>query len=327
MKDSTGASAVRLIAITGASGLIGSALSASLRGRGDQVVHLVRRAPLPAGELPSGIREVQWSPGHTLDPHGLEGVDGVVHLAGAGIGDKRWSEARKRVLVSSRLDGTSTIASLVADLARSGQVPRLVSGSAVGFYGDRGDEVLTESSDVGHGFLARLTSNWESATRPAEVAGVPVAHARTGIVLTADGGALGRLLPLVRLGLGGPMDGGRAYWPWITLHDQIRALTFLLDHPEVCGPVNLSGPEPATQAAVTSALASELRRPAVVPAPGIALRVVLGEMAQEILASTRAVPKVLTEAGFSFDHPDLPGAARWVVRQSRRGQRDGPSQD
>lgn len=313
MTDNAGSPQTRLIAITGASGLIGTALSESLRGRGDRVVHLVRRPPLSASELPAGVREVQWSPGQRLEPRGLEGVSGIVHLAGAGIGDKRWSEARKRLLVSSRLQGTSTIAGVAAELAASGAAPRLVSGSAVGYYGTRGEQVLTEDSEQGLGFLARLTGSWEDATLPAETAGVSVAHARTGIVLSSKGGALGRLLPLIRLGLGGPMDGGDAYWPWITLGDHVRALTFLLERPDIVGPVNLTGPEPATQAAVTSALATQLHRPAVVPAPGLALRVVLGEMAQEILASTRAQPQVLTEAGFTFDHPDLATAAAWVV--------------
>lgn len=317
MSDTDGTSRPSRVAITGASGLIGSALSEALRGRGDQVLHLVRRAPRPAAELPAGVAELQWSPGEDLAPGAFADVTGVVHLAGAGIGDQRWSAARKRLLVSSRLDGTSTVARALADQAGTGQAPRLVSGSAVGYYGDRGDEVLTEASAPGEGFLARLTASWEGATRPAEEAGVPVAHARTGIVLSARGGALGRLLPLVRLGLGGPLAGGRAYWPWITLHDQVRALLFLLDRPEVTGPVNLGGPHPATQAAVTTALARELGRPSFLPAPGLALRVVLGEMAQEILASAKVLPTVLTDAGFTFAHPDLVSAAAWVVEDNR----------
>ncbi|WP_299520476.1 TIGR01777 family oxidoreductase [uncultured Serinicoccus sp.] len=306
----------RLVAVTGASGLIGSRLSEVLRGRGDRVLHLVRRDPAPGPELPDGVQEVRWSPGDRLDPGALEGVDGVVHLAGAGIGDRRWTEERKAVLVSSRIDGTRTLARALAEVAAAdGHLPRLVSGSAVGFYGDRGDEVLTEESPAGEGFLARLVQDWEAATGAAEEAGVPVAHARTGIVLSPDGGALGRLLPLVRLGLAGPLAGGDAWWPWITLHDQVRALVHLLDRADVTGPVNLGAPVPATQQQVTRALARELHRPAVVPAPGWALRLVLGEMSQEILASTRALPRVLEESGFQFTHPDRGRAARWVVEE------------
>ncbi|ANS78242.1 Cell division inhibitor [Serinicoccus hydrothermalis] len=313
----------RVVAITGASGLIGSALSQAVRDRGDQVLHLVRRDTRPADQLPEGVREATWDPGSRLDPEVLAGVHGVVHLAGAGIADKRWTDERKKVLVSSRLDGTSTIADALAALGQETQqstdsngVPRLVSGSAVGFYGDRGDEVLTEESRPGEGFLSQLCQDWEAATAPAEQAGVPVAHVRTGIVLAPGGGALGRLLPLVRLGLGGPLAGGDSWWPWITLHDHVRALLFLLDRPEITGAVNLGGPEPATQQQVTQALASQLHRPAILPVPGFALRLVLGEMSQEILSSTRVLPEVLTAAGFSFDHADLDSAAAWVVEES-----------
>lgn len=269
----------QVVAITGASGLIGSALSEALRERGDRVVHLVRRAPRRPEVLPDGVREATWVPGEQLDTSVLAGVTSVVHLAGAGIGDKRWTDHRKEVLVSSRIDGTETIAGAVAGLARSGAAPRVVSGSAVGIYGDRGDEVLTEDSPLGDGFLADLCRRWEGATVAAQEAGASVAQIRTGIVLAPGGGALGRLLPLVRLGLAGPMDGGDAYWPWITLHDHVRALTFLLDHPDVTGAVNLTGPDPATQLAVTKALARAFGRPALLPAPGFALRIVLGEMA------------------------------------------------
>ena len=308
----------RFVAITGASGLIGSRLSTELRGRGDRVLHLVRRDPAGPDTLPDGVQEARWSPGDRLDPGTLEGVDGVVHLAGAGIGDQRWTAERKRVLVSSRVDGTATLARALAELTETdGTRPRLVSGSAVGYYGDRGDEVLTEDSSSGAGFLAQLCRDWEAATAPAQEAGLPVAHARTGIVLSPDGGALGRLLPLARLGLAGPLAGGGSWWPWITLPDQVRALVHLLDRPDVTGPVNLGAPAPATQQQVTRAIAHELHRPAVVPAPGWALRLVLGEMSSEILASTRAVPGVLQESGFVFTHPDVEQAARWVVHPPR----------
>lgn len=323
------------VAITGASGLIGSALSAALRERGDQVLHLVRRAPRPASELEPGVREARWTPGADLDPDVLDGVTGVVHLAGAGIADQRWTDRRKRELLDSRLEGTGTIARALAAIpagersalgpAPAGEgsalepapaspaLPRLVSASGVGIYGDRGSEVLTEDSPHGDGFLADVCRDWEAATWPASRAGIPVATVRTGIVLTPRGGALGKLLPLAKAGLAGPLGGGEQYWSWITLHDHVRALIFLLDHPEVTGPVNLTGPEPATQTAIVKALAQALRRPAVVPAPTIALRLALGEMATEILASARALPTVLTEAGFTFDHPDLATAMAWVT--------------
>lgn len=317
----------RLVAITGASGLIGAALSEALRERGDQVLHLVRRAPRVQADLPDGVREARWEPGGDLDPATLEGVHGVVHLAGAGIGDRRWSQSRKQELVGSRLDGTGTIARALAEAATSTDgddapaehpQPRLLSGSAIGFYGERGEEVLTEESDQGEGFLADLCRDWEAATWPADRAGVPVAHLRTGIVLAAHGGALAKLLPLARAGLAGPLGAGGQYWPWITLHDHVRAMLFLLDRPDVQGPVNLTGPHPDTQTAIVKALASELHRPAVLPAPTIALRLVLGEMAGEILGSARVLPVVLQEAGFTFDHPDLGTAMAWLAQERER---------
>lgn len=308
------------VAITGASGLIGSALSTALRGRGDQVLHLVRRAPRASAELEPGVREVRWTPGADLDPAALDGVRGVVHLAGAGIADQRWTERRKRELLDSRLEGTGTISRALATRAAGSEgsggqpPPRLVSASAIGVYGDRGEDVLTEDSPPGDGFLADVCRDWEAATWPASRVGVPVATVRTGIVLSPRGGALGKLMPLAKAGLAGPLGGGEQYWSWITLHDHVRALLFLLDHPEVTGPVNLTGPEPATQTAIVRALAQALHRPAVVPAPTIALRLALGEMATEILASARVLPTVLTDAGFTFEHPDLAAAMTWVTQ-------------
>ncbi|MGO0576362.1 TIGR01777 family oxidoreductase [Ornithinimicrobium panacihumi] len=307
MTEPVPSSTGRTVAITGASGLIGSALTAALLGRGDQVIHLVRRAPRVSG---AALREVRWDPGSDLEPAALAGVDAVVHLAGAGIGDKRWDSERKQELISSRLDGTGTISRAVA--ARP-DPPRLLSASAVGFYGDRGEEVLTEVSSGGEGFLAQLSRDWEAATWPARRTEASVAMLRTGIVLSREGGALGRLLPLLRLGLAGKLGNGRQYWSWITLHDHVRAVLFLSDHPEITGPVNLTGPAPATQSEVVKALASQARRPSFVPAPTLALRLVLGEMAGEILGSQRVLPTRLTGAGFTFDHSDLESAARWVL--------------
>ncbi|WP_289016796.1 TIGR01777 family oxidoreductase [uncultured Ornithinimicrobium sp.] len=308
----------RTVAVTGASGLIGSALSQTLLGRGDQVVHLVRRAPRALGHpgLPAGVSERAWQPGADLAADVLDGVDAVVHLAGAGIGDKRWTTARKKVLVDSRVEGTGTIARAVA--ARpEGARPRLLSASGVGYYGERGDDVLTETSDLGEGFLADLCHDWETATFPAEAAGASVAHLRTGIVLTRRSGALAKLMPLALLGLAGPLGGGDQFWSWITLHDHVRAIVFLLDHPTVTGPVNLTGPHPDTQADVVKALGRQLNRPAVLPVPAFAMHLVLGELAGEILYSQRALPTVLTDAGFAWDHPDLTSAMAWVGAEGK----------
>jgi hypothetical protein len=304
-------SAVRRVAITGASGLIGGALSAALRDRGDEVVHLVRRDP--ADDTPPGVTEVRWDPGQgLLDPASIEGVDAVVHLAGAGLGDHRWTEDYKRLIRSSRVEGTATVSSAVAALDPH---PRFLSGSAMGYYGSRGDDVLTEESQNGIGFLAEVCRDWEAATWQAEQAGASVAHTRMGIVLAPRGGAMARLLPLARFGLAGPLGSGRQYWSWITLHDAVRALIFLVDHEEVTGPVNVTAPEPTPQAEVVRALGEHLRRPTVLRAPTIALRLALGEMAVEILGSQRALPTVLTEAGFRWDHGDLDDAIDWLLSE------------
>lgn len=297
-----------LVAITGASGLIGTALSRALRGRGDRVVHLVRRDPQPVQD--AGLHEVRWDPTQgELDAGELSEVDAVVHLAGAGLADKRWTKEYKDELRRSRVAGTTLISATVAALEPR---PRLVSGSAVGYYGDRGADVLTEDSRHGTGFTADLCRDWEAATWQAEQAGSSVVHARTGIVLSREGGALGKLLPLAKVGLAGPLGSGRQYWPWITLHDAVRALLFLVDEPSITGAVNVTGPDPATQADLVSALGEELNRPTLLPAPTVALRLVLGEMATEILGSRRAIPALLADAGFTFDHPDLDTAMTWL---------------
>ena len=294
------------IAITGASGLIGSALSAFLRARGDEVVHLVRRQPLTSSE-------VGWDPrSRTLDPDALSGLTAVVHLAGAGIGDHRWTAAYKHEILSSRVDGTATIATALADL---GEPIALVSGSAIGAYGDRGEEILTEDSRTGHGFLAEVVRAWEAATTPAQDAGLRVVHARTGLVLTPHGGAMERVLPLARLGLAGPLGTGRQYWSWITLHDEVRALAHLIDQ-DLAGPVNLVSTQPLHQAEVMKALGTVLGRPALLPAPVLALKVILGEFASDVLASDRILPSVLTASGFVFDHDTIESAMRWLVAQS-----------
>lgn len=305
----------RRVAITGASGLIGSALSQALRRRGDQVVHVVRRSP--RGEVPDDLREVRWDPASgELDASSLRGVDAVVHLAGANVGDKRWTPEFKQLVYDSRVSSTTLISSAVASLSPP---PRLVSSSAIGYYGDRGADVLTEDSQPGHGFVADLCRDWEAATWQAEQSGAPVVHARTGIVLSHEGREMSRLLRLARAGLAGPLGSGRQYWSWVTLHDTVRALTFLIDRPALSGPVNVTSPAPAPQSEVIKALGDQLNRPTLVPAPTIALRLALGQMAGEILGSRRVIPGVLTDAGFGFDHPDLDSAMSWLA------DRDSPS--
>ena len=294
----------RRIAVTGSSGLIGTPLVAALTERGDEVVRLVRHTPTTAGE-------VRWDPAsRRVDAAALDGVDGVVHFAGAGVGDKRWTPSYKHVILSSRTDGTHAIASAIAE---TGREIRLVSGSAVGFYGDRGDEELTEANPAGTGFLTDVVLAWEASAAPAVDAGSPVAFARTGIVMSPEGGAMGRLLPLARLGLAGPLGSGRQFWPWITLADEVAALIHLLDRPDITGPVNLVGPAPARQRDVVAQIGSVLHRPHVLPAPSIALKLVLGEFASDILGSQRIVGEVLAASGFTHQHADLESAVNWLL--------------
>lgn len=294
------------IVVAGSHGLIGSELLERLRADGHRVRRLVRRPPQTANER-------EWDPdAGVLDPAALEGADAVVNLAGAGIGDRRWTAAYKRELLTSRTRTTGLLARTLAAL--DDPAPVFLQGSAIGYYGDRGAQVLTETSTSGDGFLARLVREWEAAARPAQEAGVRVVLARTGIVLAPDGGALGRLLPFLRLGVGGPLGRGSQYWSWITLRDEVAALCHLLTAP-VHGSVNLCAPRPATNAEVTRALARALHRPALVHVPSVALKVVLGELATDILGSQRALPTVLEASGFRFTDTDLDAAARWVVER------------
>lgn len=292
------------VAISGASGLIGSALSTFLSSRGDEVVRLVRRQP-------STQHEIGWDPAsRTLDPGDLSGLTAVVHLAGAGVGAHRWTAAYKQEILDSRVDGTATIATALADL---GEPVALVSGSAIGVYGDRGEQILTEDSEPGTGFLADVVRAWEAATEPAQDAGLRVVHARTGLVLTPHGGAMERVLPLARLGLAGPLGSGHQYWSWITLHDEVRALAHLVDQ-KISGTVNLVSTQPMRQSEVMKALGAVLGRPALLPAPTLALKVILGEFAGDVLSSARILPSVLTASGFVFDHDTIDSAMRWLVR-------------
>lgn len=285
------------IAVTGASGLVGSHLVPRLRDRGHDVLTLVRRAPSRPGEI-------RWDPAlGELDPADLEGVEAAVHLAGAGIGDKRWSGEYKQLVLSSRVDGTTLLANRLALLDPKPRV--LLSGSAIGFYGDAGDRECDESTPAGTGFLADVCCAWEDATTPAEQAGIRTVHLRTGLVLSGAGGMLGRQLPLYRLGLGGPLGDGRQWWSWISLADELGAIEHLLTA-DVSGPVNLTGPEPVRQRDFATTLGRALRRPAVLPAPAWALRAGIGEFAREgILAGQKVRPHVLEADGCAFAHRTL----------------------
>ena len=281
------------VAITGSSGLIGSALSAFLRARVDEVVRLVRRPPKEPDE-------VQWDPAAgVLDPADLEGVTAAVNLAGAGVGDHRWTPDYQQQILASRVDSTTTLVRALVDLD---QPVRLVSGSAVGFFCDRGDEVLTEQSGPGEGFLTEVVLAWEAAADPAREAGLPVAFSRTGLVLAAGGGAMARMVPLARLGINGPLCSGKQWWPWISLRDTVAGLVWLVDHPELTGPVNLVGPQPERQRQVASELGRQLHRPALLPAPAFGIRAVLGGFADEVLTSKRVMPNALQDSG--FQHTD-----------------------
>ncbi|GAA2144411.1 TIGR01777 family oxidoreductase [Kitasatospora kazusensis] len=299
------------IAVTGSTGLIGSALVRSLladKAGGHEVVRLVRHRSR-TGRQSDGTVGVGWNP-HLLqvDRHGLDGVEAVVHLAGAGVGDRRWTDAYKREIRDSRVLGTETIA---AALAEAEQPPRvLVSGSAVGYYGQTAARVIDEQAPAGDDFLAQVCVEWEAATRPAADAGVRVAHARTGLVLSAAGGAGARLFPLFRLGLGGRLGSGHQFWSVISLADEVAALRFLIDTPGLSGPFNLTGPEPVTNRELTEAMGRVLGRPTPFPVPEFALKAALGEMAVEVAGSHRVVPQRLLDAGFAFRHPDIDSAVR-----------------
>ncbi|MFE2128097.1 MULTISPECIES: TIGR01777 family oxidoreductase [Streptomyces] len=290
------------IAVTGSTGLIGSALVRSLRADGHEVVRFVRRDPARADEA-------RWDPerGH-VDPAGLAGCGAVVHLAGAGIGDHRWTAAYKRKIRDSRVLGTAALANALAGLDEPPAV--LVSGSAVGYYGDTGDRPVDEDSPAGHGFLPSVCVEWEAAAAPARQAGIRTAFARTGLVVAKEGGAWGRMFPLFRAGVGGRLGDGRQYWPYISLHDEVAALRHIIDTPELSGPVNLTAPEPLTNRQVTAAMSRVLHRPAVLPVPAAALRVVLGEFSQDVLGGQRAIPTRLLRSGFTFRDPDIEQAIR-----------------
>ncbi len=291
-----------LIAVTGASGLIGSALVPHLRAAGHEVLRLVRR-PTAAPD------EVFWDPASgTVDLAALAGVEGVVHLAGAGVGDHRWTDDYKRTILDSRIDGTHAIVRAVCALDPKPSV--LVSASAIGYYGDTGDRAVDESAPAGTGFLPDVVRAWEAAAEPAAAAGIRVVHPRSGLVVAGDGGAWARMWPLFRLGLGGRMGSGRQYWSWISLRDELDALAHLLLTDSLTGPVNLTGPTPVINAEVAAAMGRVLHRPALLPVPAFALQAVLGEFSSEVLGSARVLPTALLESGFAFADPTIESALR-----------------
>ena len=279
---------IKRVAVTGSSGLIGSALVARLKSDGYQVQKIVRRAT-------RNQEEVRWDPiKGEIDLDALDGVDAVFHLAGAGVGDKRWSAAYRSEILNSRLLGTTTIANACQQL----QTDVFISASAIGYYGETGNRAVTETDKGGSDFLSVVCREWEAVADLAP--SVRTIKLRTGLVLDPTGGALGRMTPLFKFGLGGKLGSGKQWWSWITLHDQIRAMMFLMNS-KIEGAVNLTSPNPVTNQEFTASLARVLKRPALFPAPAFALKAVLGGFSSEVLGSKKVIPKVLTDAKFDFD--------------------------
>lgn len=300
------------VLVSGASGLIGTALCASLVEDGDEVVRLVRRSP-------SGTGEVFWDPeAGEFDGVQVEGFDAVVHLAGAGIGDKRWSEERRRLILESRVKSTRLLAAAIA--AARNKPDAFISGSAIGFYGERGD-VVTEADDPANppDFLSKVVIDWEAATGAAEDAGVRTAHIRTGLVLAGSGGALGKLLLPFRLGVGGRLGSGDTWWSWISIDDEVRAIKHIMKTP-LRGPVNLTAPTPVTNGELTKVLGRVLRRPTLFPVPRFALDLLLGKdlAATLLFTSARILPEKLEQSGFEFLHRDIETALRSVLNRPAR---------
>jgi len=296
------------IAITGASGLIGSALVPHLRSEGHEVFRLVRRSA-------TAPDEISWDPATgTVDLKALQGVEGVIHLAGAGVGDHRWSDAYKKEILDSRVNGTNTIVRALTQLDSKPRV--LVSGSAIGWYGDTADREVDESAPAGTGFLADVVQAWEAATAPAHDAGIRVVHARTGLVVAKDGGAWARMFPLFNLGVGGKLGSGKQYWSWVSLRDEVNALSYCMTNESVSGAVNITGPTPRTNAEITKIMGKVMGRPTALPVPAIALNIALGEFSSEVLGSTRVLPRVLEACGFTWQDPTIEDAIRtaWQTR-------------
>jgi hypothetical protein len=292
------------VAITGSSGMIGSALARSLAGDGHTVLRLVRRAPSP------GSDEIRWDPARgEIDRGALEGTDAVVNLAGESIASGRWTGRRMRAISESRVKGTRLLAEALASLSSKPHV--LVSASGINYYGNRGDELLTESSSAAAGFLARVCREWEEAAEPARAAGIRLAVSRTGLVLSGRGGALAKMLPVFRAGLGGPIGNGMQYMSCISLEDLVRALRFLIEDGRLSGPVNAVLPAPVRNKEFVRALGRALGRPAILPVPAPVISLLFGAMGREtLLASLRVVPEKLLAAGFRFHHDTTETALR-----------------
>lgn len=300
---------IRTVAVSGTSGLVGRALSAALIEAGITVRPIVRRRQAGPGLIAWDVES------GTVDPAGLEGADAVVHLAGESIAAGRWTPFRKQRISRSRIEGTGAVARAVATARNAGRGPSvMVMASATGLYGDRGDQLLTERDAAGSGFLADLAQAWEQAADPARDAGVRVVPLRFGLVLSPEGGVLGRLLPIFRLGLGGPLAGGRHWMSWITLADLIAAIRFVMEHEALSHPLNAVAPGPVTNREFTRSLGAVLARPALLPVPRFVLELVFGQMAREaLLASTRVIPEGLDQAGFRFSDPELEAALRRML--------------
>jgi hypothetical protein len=296
------------VLISGASGLIGRALAKELRSRGHELQRVVRDS------AHVGAGDIDFQPGAPLEAARIAGFDAIVHLAGRPVATL-WTAKAKEEILRSRVEGTATLARAAAEAFRQSGRPRaLICSSAIGYYGSRGDEELVEESEAGIGFLAEVCQQWEAATQPAAMAGVRVAQMRTALVLSSEGGALARMLPAFRLGLGGRVGSGRQWWSWVTLADAVRAYVFALEEERVHGPLNLSAPGAVTNAEFTRALGRALHRPALLAVPAMLLRAAAGQMAEEMLLSSQRVrPKHLLEAGFEFDDPELAAALKKLL--------------
>jgi uncharacterized protein (TIGR01777 family) len=293
-------SSIKKVAVTGSSGLIGSSLVTQLKSTGYEVQKLVRRKPRASDE-------VFWDPiKGEIDLTALDGVDTFIHLAGAGVGDKRWSAAYRSEILNSRLLGTTTIANACQQLQSS----LFISASAIGYYGETGNRTVTETDKGGSDFLSVVCREWEAVADLAP--SVRTIKLRTGLVLDPTGGALGRMLPIFKFGLGGKLGSGKQWWSWITLHDHIRAIIHLMNS-KIEGPVNLTSPNPVTNQEFTAALARALNRPAIFPAPAFALKLILGGFSSEVLGSKRVLPKVLLDSKFEFDYPHLLEAIKALI--------------
>ena len=294
------------ILVSGSSGPIGAALLPALKAQGFTVTRLVRASG-------AGSDQIVWEPSRRLSPEIASGFHAIIHLAGESIVG-RWTAAKKRRIIESRVQGTTHLAEAAA---KAPQPPRVfISASAIGFYGNRGDEVLREDSPSGDGFAAEICRQWEASTQPVAKAGIRTAQMRIGVVMSADGGALPAMLPPFRMGLGGRLGNGRQWWTWVSVRDVVGAIQHVLNHDELSGPVNTVAPNPVTNADFTRILASVLNRPAIFPMPAFAVRLIFGEMGEELfLGSQRVQPTKLEATGYQFQHPDLKNALKEILQR------------